>query len=82
MIILDKDKKEVELYECKECGCLMENPLNEVKYITPMGCHEEYYCNSHKKKYYRAKFSFDRIRYYGEVEMDKDGNLIIEKKVK
>jgi hypothetical protein len=77
MIFIDKNKKEIELVNCKECQCLIEK-INEVQYDSPFGSYKEYYCDSHKKRYIEVCV-FDKITYKGLVEMDKDGNQIKEK---
>lgn len=77
--------------KCDECRCWIDKKdAQKVEYYNDGYCggfypyHEFFYCQSHKKPYSKKKLintgtrgtSEQKVMYFGEVEMDENGNPI------
>ena len=69
-------KQNLETVKCEECKCLLEKrDAQEVDFRAFMVDSQNYYCEVHRKPY-SSVTDFVGKKYFGEVEMDKDGTPI------
>jgi len=70
--------KKEEVVSCSNCGCLLELRYAQTIKDNYSCVFNKYYCRSHRKPYNRIQSGFivGAYRYFGEVEMDKDGNIV------
>lgn len=77
---IEKEKESIS-ESCEECKHLvLKKDMQIVEISSSIGCGHSFYCPEHKKPYHKINL-WSSIKYYGEVEMSKDGTPIGYKKI-
>lgn len=70
--IMARKKEQVK---CADCGAYIDE-INEVTKITPYGSIHEFHCGKCRKPYNRVIIGTEVTKYFGEIEMNKEGEPV------